>query len=180
MPAVRPDGGCWGDQYCPQQWYQSGPFSHGDAVVSPAQPAPTGLAGLAADFDWWLYDSWLWTDVGPYRGGNGTFLDFARGWAETWGAAIAADGLGEVGWAGGSALTKWGGSALRNAGNYLAPRGPLFGPQGPLFGRGGSAFFNGNDYVRVGWGWKGPAIGGKEVFRLAIGNKNAPIHWHFP
>jgi RHS repeat-associated protein len=39
---------------------------------------------------------------------------------------------------------------------------------------------NSNNYFRIGMGWKGPAKTGQEVFRIGIGNKNAPIHWHWP
>jgi hypothetical protein len=48
-----------------------------------------------------------------------------------------------------------------------------------LFAR-GVGLLNSNNYLRVGWGWKGSATAGAEVFRIAIGNKNSWIHWHFP
>ncbi len=48
-----------------------------------------------------------------------------------------------------------------------------------LFAR-GTGILNSNDYVRIGMGWKGSAKAGQEVFRLAIGNERAWIHWHFP
>ncbi len=44
------------------------------------------------------------------------------------------------------------------------------------FRRGG--WLNNNPYIRVGMGWKGPAIGGKPVFRVSIGNKRFPIYGH--
>ena len=53
------------------------------------------------------------------------------------------------------------------------------GPRGPLFGRNGG-FFNSNDYVRVGWNWKGPSAAGRLVFRIAIGSRRLPFHWHWP
>ena len=57
-----------------------------------------------------------------------------------------------------------------------------------LFAR-GTGWLNSNDFLRLGWGWKGTALGGKTVFRLVIGNKRAivrilgkeiTIHWHIP
>ncbi len=56
----------------------------------------------------------------------------------------------------------------------------LLGPQGLLFGRGGRGILNSNDYFRIGWGWKGPAQGGKQILRIAIGSKRLPFHWHWP
>jgi len=53
------------------------------------------------------------------------------------------------------------------------------GPRGWLLGRGGG-LLNTNDYIRLGWSWKGSAMEGKEIIRLAIGSKRLPIHWHFP
>jgi hypothetical protein len=49
----------------------------------------------------------------------------------------------------------------------------------------GGGVFNSNDYLRIGWGWKGPAKGGHDVFRIVVGNKRLTIfgktiHWHFP
>ena len=44
------------------------------------------------------------------------------------------------------------------------------------FSRGG--FLNNNPYFRIGLGWKGSATSGIEVFRIAIGNKDALIHLH--
>lgn len=54
----------------------------------------------------------------------------------------------------------------------------LLGDSGPIFGRNKLGVLNRNDVVRIGWGWKGPAQGGHEVFRIAIGNPRAPIHFH--
>lgn len=48
-----------------------------------------------------------------------------------------------------------------------------------LFAR-GTGLLNSNDYIRIGWGWKGSATSGSEVFRIAIGNKKSWIHLHFP
>ncbi len=45
-----------------------------------------------------------------------------------------------------------------------------------LFGRGGTGLLNSNNYLRIGYGWN--AKKGQEVFRIAVGNKKAPIHWH--
>lgn len=53
------------------------------------------------------------------------------------------------------------------------------GPRGWLFGR-GHGLLNSNDFIRIGWGWKGTAKAGKEIFRIAIGSKRLPFHWHFP
>ena len=65
--------------------------------------------------------------------------------------------------------------------NAAAPKAaPLLGKAGDaLFGR-GTGLLNSNDYIRIGWGWKGSATTGQEVFRIAIGNKDSFIHWHFP
>jgi RHS repeat-associated protein len=59
----------------------------------------------------------------------------------------------------------------------LAKAGPAIGDA--LFAR-GTGLLNSNNYIRIGWGWKGSATTGSEVFRIAIGNKNSWIHWHFP
>jgi len=48
-----------------------------------------------------------------------------------------------------------------------------------LFAR-GTGFINSNNYFRIGYSWKGSAKEGRTVFRVAIGNKDAKIHWHFP
>lgn len=47
-----------------------------------------------------------------------------------------------------------------------------------LFGRGGG-LLNSNDYLRVGYGWEGSATNGSNVFRIALGSKRLPFHWHF-
>jgi len=54
------------------------------------------------------------------------------------------------------------------------------GPTGWLFGRGGTGILNSNPFIRIGWGWKGTREAGKLIFRIAIGSKRGPIHWHFP
>src|SRR5262249_163943 len=46
------------------------------------------------------------------------------------------------------------------------------GPEGGLFGRGGFGFARGllnipNNYLRVGWGWRGEELTGQFVFRIA-------------
>lgn len=53
------------------------------------------------------------------------------------------------------------------------------GPRGWLFGR-GIGLFNSNNFIRIGWGWRGSATSGREIFRLAIGSRRLPFHWHFP
>ena len=53
------------------------------------------------------------------------------------------------------------------------------GPQGWLFGR-GIGLANTNDLIRIGWSWKGTAQTGREIFRIAIGSRRLPFHWHFP
>ena len=55
------------------------------------------------------------------------------------------------------------------------------GAQEFLFGRGGSGLLNGRftkDIVRVGHGWQGDAHTGVSVFRIAVGSKRLPFHWH--
>ena len=55
----------------------------------------------------------------------------------------------------------------------LAIRG---GKSGALFGRGKNTLFN-SSRIRFGWGWKGPAIGGRDVIRLGIGPAGGQ-HWY--
>ena len=49
-----------------------------------------------------------------------------------------------------------------------------------LFGRHGQGILNRNDYLRIGWGPGKYATRQNfyEQFRIAIGNRNAPVHWH--
>ncbi len=54
---------------------------------------------------------------------------------------------------------------------------PVIGRSSVLFGRGGG-LLNSNDIIRLGWGWVGSATTGQQVFRLAIGNSDAILHWH--
>jgi hypothetical protein len=54
----------------------------------------------------------------------------------------------------------------------LNATGELLGPSGSVFGRtrlGGSSIFNinSNDLLRIGWGWKGGAQTGTNVFRIS-------------
>ena len=37
---------------------------------------------------------------------------------------------------------------------------------------------NTNDYFRIGYGWSGSALQGHKVFRIGIGSKRLPFHWH--
>ncbi len=46
-----------------------------------------------------------------------------------------------------------------------------------LFGRGGTGLFNSNDYLRLGYGWNNNIK--QQVFRLAVGSKRLPFHWHY-
>jgi hypothetical protein len=62
-------------------------------------------------------------------------------------------------------------------GSAVTTDSAIFGKGSYLFGRGGG-LFNSNDYFRIGWNWSGSAQTGSDVFRIAIGNKNALIHWH--
>jgi RHS repeat-associated protein len=55
---------------------------------------------------------------------------------------------------------------------------PFIARNSPLFAR-GSGLLNSNDYLRIGWNWEGPAIGGQNVFRIAIGSKRGWLHWHW-
>src|SRR5262249_28027105 len=54
----------------------------------------------------------------------------------------------------------------------------VFGQDSYLFAR-GNGLLNSNDYFRIGWGWSGDALTGRDVFRIGIGNKDSFIHWHF-
>jgi hypothetical protein len=83
-----------------------------------------------------------------------------------------------------------GGGAAKLAGAGLKSLGPLvqeaLGPADSIFGRtklGGSSVLNinANDALRIGWGWKGGAQTGTDVFRIsgdwvrAIGVKSGHI-----
>ncbi|NFV79190.1 hypothetical protein, partial [Magnetospirillum aberrantis] len=71
----------------------------------------------------------------------------------------------------------WGDAAIMAGtsfgGGLVAPvLGKTLGPSGQIFGRarlGGSSLFgiNSNDALRIGWGWKGSATSGTEVFRVS-------------
>lgn len=80
----------------------------------------------------------------------------------------------------------WAGIAgLGAAGGYAGyaaygSAGAMCGSSGPIFGRGGLGLLNSNPYFRLGWGWSGTAAAGKEIFRVAIGNKDWLIHRHWP
>lgn len=50
---------------------------------------------------------------------------------------------------------------------------------GRIFGRHKIGLLNRNDYLRIGWSWKGTAAKGREVFRIAIGSIRGSIHKHF-
>lgn len=63
------------------------------------------------------------------------------------------------------------------AGETIVVTGARLGPT--LFAR-STGLANSNNYVRLGYGWKGSRTEGKEIFRLVIGNKNSWIHWHLP
>ncbi len=67
--------------------------------------------------------------------------------------------------------------AVANATVGIAESAPAIG--NALFAR-GTGLLNSNDFIRIGWNWKGSATAGSEVFRLAIGNKRSWIHWHYP
>jgi hypothetical protein len=54
----------------------------------------------------------------------------------------------------------------------------LFGVQGRLIGRHGRGIFNRNDYLRIGWSWKGSATSGRNVIRIGIGSRRFRIHIH--
>jgi RHS repeat-associated protein len=49
---------------------------------------------------------------------------------------------------------------------------------GRIFGRHKIGLLNRNDILRVGWSWKGSAMKGREVFRIAIGSARKRIHKH--
>lgn len=70
--------------------------------------------------------------------------------------------------------------ATLGAGNAASGLSRLLGPAGPVFGRGGRGLLNSNDFIRIGYGWSGSAQTGSQVFRIAIGSKRLPFHWHFP
>lgn len=53
---------------------------------------------------------------------------------------------------------------------------PGIGRASALFGRAGG-LLNSNNIARLGWGWN--ANRGREVFRLAVGSRNAAFHGHF-
>ena len=54
---------------------------------------------------------------------------------------------------------------------------PGIGIASRLFGRAGTGvILNDNPWLRCGWGWKGPANAGHDVFRIGIGSK--PVRPH--
>lgn len=64
------------------------------------------------------------------------------------------------------------GAAARLGGDLAAKAADAF------FARGGKGLVNSNDFFRIGYGWKGTAKAGSDVFRIAIGNKDSWIHIH--
>jgi hypothetical protein len=54
---------------------------------------------------------------------------------------------------------------------------------GLLFGKGGpqqkAGLLNRNNWVRIGWGWKGTRNTGHLVFRIATGKRGTPGHRHW-
>ena len=82
---------------------------------------------------------------------------------------------------GGWALTGAGASGLVRSGAGRLAQSET------LFGRHKVGLLNSNDILRVGWSWKGSAQKGRDVFRLALGNRRWPkipglpkFPWHFP
>lgn len=78
---------------------------------------------------------------------------------------------------------EWGPAVLSAASRTWSASKHVVGKKGPLFkrgGRGNGGWLNRWDVIRIGYSWKGPAKGGKDVFRIAIGSKRLPFHWHFP
>jgi len=64
-----------------------------------------------------------------------------------------------------------GGAAVRLTANAVgkAALSRLFGPSGPIFGRarlGGKSIVGGEN-LRIGWGWRGSQLSGKQVFRIS-------------
>jgi hypothetical protein len=75
---------------------------------------------------------------------------------------------------------QFGSNAGRVAEASLLAAGAVMGAQAAgydsLFGRGGTGLLNSNDYLRIGYGWNNNIQ--QTVFRIAVGSKNAFIHWH--
>lgn len=71
------------------------------------------------------------------------------------------------------AIDLWAAGGL-NAARFRDSR--LLGKSSALFGRGGKAGGGALNHtiVRIGWGWKGSAKAGQDVFRIGIGNRR----WH--
>ncbi|MEX0299794.1 MAG: hypothetical protein AB3N28_12055, partial [Kordiimonas sp.] len=67
--------------------------------------------------------------------------------------------------------------ALRSKGAISHSHGLLeaLGSRGALLGRHKYGLLNRNDYLRFGWNWSGPAVGGREALRIAIGSKR--VNW---
>jgi RHS repeat-associated protein len=62
-----------------------------------------------------------------------------------------------------------------------SPAARTLGPGGPVFGRGGrvaGGILNKSDLVRIGFSWEGSATTGRQVFRMGIGSKRLPFHYH--
>jgi uncharacterized protein RhaS with RHS repeats len=125
-------------------------------------------------------------DSGSYCGQNfdpskhpGLVAGMGAGFIGGAGAAIGA----EAALAGGAALASEAAGLIADAGSSLGRAGlnagsKLLGPESPLFKRGGG-LLNSNDYFRIGWGWSGNAATGRNVFRIGVGSKRLPFHWHF-
>jgi RHS repeat-associated protein len=74
------------------------------------------------------------------------------------------------------------GSLVLGAGSIytglLRTGGQVLGSEGFLFGRGSAGLLNNNDFIRIGFGWRGPTTSGEEIFRIAIGKPNSWSHFH--
>lgn len=101
-------------------------------------------------------------------GGDAAAKEWTRDNAEREGSWFhtGGEGLG-LAWdiATGGAVAKQG----LKAGHWLSS-------SGRVFGRHKIGLLNRNDILRVGWSWNQKIA--KEVFRIGIGSKRGPIHWH--
>ena len=102
-----------------------------------------------------------------------TMATDAAGWSDTSQYANTCSGWYHAGQATMIAIDIWAGGGL-NASRFRDSR--LFGKASWLFGRGGKAGGGALNHtaLRIGWGWKGSATAGQDVFRIGLGNRR----WH--
>ena len=105
---------------------------------------------------------------------------FAAGAALAGAAPAAAGAAAPAAVRGATAVAATGPAASQNIsqlalrlGNYLFGRSPVRSSRGLLNGR-----LTG-DFIRIGYSWDARVAPGHGIFRIAIGSKRLPVHWHW-